>query len=343
MKGIKYTAREKRKALQMWIEDKQPTLKVIHKFKCTVQTLYRWKRLYDGTLESLENKSSRPKTPHPNSHTEKEIKQMKLLIKRNPGIGYLELYGEMCRKFAYSRHFMSMYRFIAKNKIKPTKIYDKYVPQEYQTPDMLGVKMQMDVKYVPTKCIVGENIKMEKFYQYTIIDEATRERFIHPYREHSGYSTVDFVKRAIAYFGYIPKTIQTDNGTEFTNPKGAKESKKKHTLDKLLDELGIEHKLIRPYTPRHNGKVERSHRNDQERFYNTLSFLSFSELKDKMQEYLERSNNIPSTALKSLDGKKFVMSPREKRKELIQSLIDMQKNNCEIDTIPRFIKLKSVV
>lgn len=91
-------------------------------------------------------------------------------------------------------------------------------------------------------------------------------------------------------------------------------------------EMWVEDKQpIRPYTPRHNGKVERSHRNDQERFYNTLSFSSFSELKDKMQEYLERSNNIPSTALKSLDGKKFVMSPREKRKELMQSLIDMQK------------------
>lgn len=50
-----------------------------------------------------------------------------------------------------------------------------------------------------------------------MIDEASREHFIFPYKEQSGFSTVDFVKRAITYFGYIPKMIQTDNGAEFTN------------------------------------------------------------------------------------------------------------------------------
>lgn len=53
----------------------------------------------------------------------------------------------------------------------------------------------------------------EKFYQYTIIDEASRERFIYPYKEQSSYSTVDCVKHAIVYFGYKPITIQTDNGS----------------------------------------------------------------------------------------------------------------------------------
>ena len=74
------------------------------------------------------------------------------------------------------------------------------------------MKWQMDVKYVPAACYSGKD--GEKFYQYTMIDEASRERFIHPYREQSGYSSVDFAKRAIAYFGYAPETIQTDNGSE---------------------------------------------------------------------------------------------------------------------------------
>ena len=49
-----------------------------------------------------------------------------------------------------------------------------------------------------------------------VIDEASRERFIYAYNEHSSYSTIDFTERAIIYFGYAPKTIQTDNGSEFT-------------------------------------------------------------------------------------------------------------------------------
>ena len=75
----------------------------------------------------------------------------------------------------------------------------------------------MDVKYVPSACYVGQ--MPDKFYQYTVIDEASRERFIYPYKEQSSYSTIDFVKRAIAFFGYKPETIQTDNGSEFTYSK----------------------------------------------------------------------------------------------------------------------------
>ncbi len=101
---------------------------------------------------------------------------------------------------------------------------------------MFGVKMQMDVKFVPRECNKGETAD-EWLYQYTMIDEATRERFLYPYKEHSGYSTVDFIKRAIVYFGYLPQTIQTDNGTEFTNPRGTGEGKV-HIVDKLLNKLG---------------------------------------------------------------------------------------------------------
>lgn len=37
------------------------------------------------------------------------------------------------------------------------------------------------------------------------------------YRGQSGYSTTDFVQREIAFFGYKPKVIQTDNGSVFSN------------------------------------------------------------------------------------------------------------------------------
>lgn len=146
----------------------------------------------------------------------------------------------------------------------------------------------------------------DKFYQYTIIDEASRERFIYPYREQSSYSTIDFVKRAIAYFGYLPEVIQTDNGFEFTY---SKEYKRKHPFDIFCDKVGINHKLIRPRTPWHNGKVERSHRNDQERFYNFLSFYSFNDLKEQMYRYMRRSNQIPMAVLGWI-------SPVERRSQL---------------------------
>ena len=73
---------------------------------------------------------------------------------------------------------------------------------------------------------------------------------------------MDFVKRCIRYYVYKTEEIQTDNGVEFTFNRS--DVKREHPMDTLLNELGIKHYKIRPRTPEHNGKVERSHRNDNE-------------------------------------------------------------------------------
>ena len=149
--------------------------------------------------------------------------------------------------------------------------YKKKHNKKYDTPKNIGEKGQMDVKYVPDKCKSPKIAGYRRFYQYTYIDETTRERFLYWYEEHTPMNTVDFVLRVIKYFGYKPNIIQTDNGMEFCF---FRDVKRIHPLDKLCNELNIEHKRIKPRTPSHNGKVERSHRNDQERFYNYLKFYS---------------------------------------------------------------------
>ena len=84
MQGVRVTAYAKRKALKMWRDEKVPAQKVCSKFKVNLQTLYRWLSRYDGTLESLENRSSRPLTPHPNAHTEQETQEIITLFKKKP-------------------------------------------------------------------------------------------------------------------------------------------------------------------------------------------------------------------------------------------------------------------
>ena len=267
----------------------------------------RWNKAYDGTKESLIPKSHRPHTPHPNAHTEQEIKWITDYHRRNPNISLGELYGKLREDKAYSRHPGSLYRVCVRlgfrKKAESTKEKSKH-NKPYNTPTMIGIKWQMDVKFVPRVCYVGKD--GEKFYQYTIIEEASRKRFIYAYKENSSYSTVDFVKRAIMFFGYAPKTIQTDNGAEFTH---FTKTKRIHLFDAFCTHYKIEHKLIRPRTPWHNGKVERSHRNDQERFYNYLHFYSFADLQEQMKRYLRRANNIPMAVL----GWK---SPNQKQTEL---------------------------
>ena len=279
---------------------------VCRRYHISKASLMRWNKLFDGTRDSLKDKSHRPITPHPNAHTELELKWINDLHRRNPHISICEMYGKLRSQKGYSRHPGSLYRIyrMLGFSAKAPSTKKKRPPQKYDTPKSLVIKWQMDVKYVPRACYVGE--VPEKFYQYTMIDEASRERFIYPYLEQSSYSTIDFVKRAIVYFGYQPVTIQTDNGTEFTY---GKEYNRTHPFDIFCNEVGIDHKLIRPRTPWHNGKVERSHRNDQERFYNFLSFYSFKDLKEQMYRYMRRSNNIPMAVL-------GWVSPLERRAQL---------------------------
>lgn len=278
---------------------------VCRRYHISKASLMRWNKKFDGTKESLYDRSHRPHTPHPNAHTGREIKWIIDLHRRNPHITCFEMYGKLKKK-GYTRHPLSLYRvFVKLGFIEKTVSTKKpYKPKPYDTPTKLGIKWQMDVKFVPTSCYVGGI--PQKFYQYTIIDEASRERFIYPYMEQSSYSTIDFLKRAIKYFGYKPQILQTDNGTEFTY---IKKTKRIHLLDKLCALLNIKHTTIRPRTPRHNGKVERSHRSDQERFYNYLKFYSYLDLLKQMKAYLIRSNNISMSVLNW-------MTPIEKRKSL---------------------------
>lgn len=266
---------------------------VCRRYKISKRSLMRWNKKFDGTKESLIDKSHRPLSPHPNAHTEQELKWIENYLRRNPHISMCELYGKLRVEKGYSRNASSLFRVLRKMGIYVNKEKkERYTPKKYDTPSNIGIKWQMDVKYVPKYCYSGND--GQKFYQYTIIDEASRERFIYPYQEQSSYSTTDFVKRAIVYFGYQPKIIQTDNGQEFTYTM---KTDRTHPLDTLLNQLNITHQLIRPRTPRHNGKVERSHRNDQNRFYNFLSFYSYDDLKKQTKSYLKRSNNIPMQVL----------------------------------------------
>lgn len=280
---------------------------VCRRYHISKASLMRWNKVYDGTKESLAPKSHRPHSPHPNAHTEEELTWIRNLHRRNPDISVSELYGKLRQQKAYSRHPGSLYRVFVRlgyrKKVESTKKKSKHTGH-YDTPKDIGIKWQMDVKYVPSVCYAGTD--GEKFYQYTMIDEASRERFIFAYKEQSSYSTIDFVKRAILYFGYAPEMIQTDNGGEFTH---SAKTKRVHPFDLMCMQLNIKHKTIRPRTPWHNGKVERSHRNDQERFYNHLKFYSLEDLQLQMKRYLRRSNRIPMSVL-------GWRSPIEKRQEL---------------------------
>lgn len=93
----------------------------------------------------------------------------------------------------------------------------------------------------------------------------------------------------------------------------------KRLYDGTLDSLAPKFSRKNIHHPDKGGKVERSHRNDNERFYRYLRYYSFDDLQKQMSAYLTRSNNIPTCVLRSSEDNRRWLSPNEKEKELLKS------------------------
>ena len=287
--------------------EKYGVARASRKYNKGASYIYFWKARYDGSIESLACRSRRPHS-HPNQHTEAELKLIRDMRRRNPKLGIVELCSRL-RKRGYSRCIESLWRVLRREglaaKEKPRK---KYTPKPYEQMQYPGQRVQIDVKVVPRSCIADPELKL---YQYTAIDEYSRYRILGAYPEQSTYSSAHFLRHVVEAFrrkGVTVECVQTDNGFEFTN----RFSNSKRDIPTLFEstaaELGIRHKLIRPYTPRHNGKVERSHREDQKRFYATHRFWSLADFGGQLAAHQSRSNSRPMRPLDWFSPRDFLAS-----------------------------------
>ena len=292
--------------------EKHGVTKAARKYKTNRQYIYRWKNRYDGTWDSLRDRSRRPHH-HPDQHTDQELKLIRDMRRRNPHAGLVVFWVKL-RQRGYSRSITGLWRVLKRLQCLPVKPANpKYTPKPYEQMTHPGQRVQIDVKHVPAACIVGD-AEGEKFYQYTAIDEFSRFRYVEAFREISTYSSMVFLEHMLKAFPFPVECVQTDNGFEFTKRFGSSKSDKDLTLfEKKLAELGIEHKKIRPFTPRHNGKVERSHRKDNEYFYATHRFYSFEDFSKQLKIHNKKYNNFPMRPL----GWK---SPRETLKSFLHSV-----------------------
>jgi transposase InsO family protein len=259
------------------------------KYKTNRQYIYRWKRRYDGSIESLRDRSRRPHH-HPNQHTPAEIKLISDMRRRNPDAGLVVFWVKLMRR-GYSRSIPGLYRFLRKRGIMAVHPPNpKYIPKPYEQMTYPGQRIQVDVKFVPSACLKNSAVIGKQFFQYTAIDEYSRWRFVEAFEEHNTYSSARFLEHLVKAFPVPIECVQTDNGTEFTN-RFTSHRDRPTLFQARLAQHGITHKLIRPYTPRHNGKVERSHRKDNERFYATHLFYSFGDFAKQLQVYNRRDYN----------------------------------------------------
>jgi len=259
------------------------------------RTLERWVSAYrqDGDA-GLKPKSTRPKS-HPKEtsiRTKEHIielrKKTKLCAKK---LNYklakegIRISDRAIGKFIKAEGLERKYR-VRKTKYKYIKL-----------PLLPGELVEIDIKYVPSK------IKGKRYYQYTAIDCASRWRYLEIYDCDGNSETLMFANRVLEIAPFRIRAIKTDNGTCFTNRYvGYKKSidpanPKLHELDLFCQKHNIIHYLIDPGKPAQNGKVERSHRTDQEMFYDRREFKTVLGLRRAIRIWNINYNNLEHCSL----------------------------------------------
>lgn len=258
-------------------------------YRVTRKTVWKWRKRWDGTPASLEEDSRRPKRS-PRTQEPWEIKLVRRMRKKY-GQDLLLGYQKACQ-CGYKRSY-GCFKRTAVRELPPKKKAGKRQNQPYQRAEYPGQKVQIDVKYVPSWCVADGN----KYYQYTAKDECTRWTYREMYAEHSTDSSKQFLISLVLHAPFVIREIQTDNGTEFTKRLIANDPNDKTSFERELERLGIIHHLIRPATPRHNGKVERQHRIDEMRFYRHMRMYSLEDGRRQLARYQRASNDNIMTCL----------------------------------------------
>ena len=280
---------------------------VARKYKISRMSVYRWVKRYDGRVESLREGSHRPQS-HPNQHRKEEYELIRRVHSHNKGLGLVCLHLVLEQKHGYGRSVSGLYRAMKRLGMgRKRQRKRRHVPQLYETPNSAGERVQVDVKYVPWECHVEG---LEQLYQFTAVDECTRLRYRWITNEKSSCNAAKFLMMMQNYYPFEIRCVQTDNGTEFTN---ALLSDNPSVFERYCKKARIQHKRIRVATPRHNGKVERVHRIDQERFYDSRVFYSVEDANEQLRRYHYKDNRFPLIVL----GKK---SPLEYYKELARNV-----------------------
>lgn len=268
------------------------------------RSLERWVSAYRKSGEQgLEPISTEPKTQP--QETPIWIKERIISIRKDTKKCALKIHWQL-HKEGININERTIGKILKKEnlvrKYRVKKVKYKYIRAQRKP----GELVEIDVKYVPGK-VAGR-----RYFQYTAIDTASRWRHLAIYDEQTTHHSVLFLKEVISLFPHKVSSVKTDNGSIFTNyylgtnKRSDVTIKTLHALDQFCIQNNIIHYLIDPGKPAQNGTVERSHREDQEKFYNHNKFKSINDLQKKLKEWNIYYNNLEHCGLEGKTPNEFL-------------------------------------
>lgn len=277
------------------VKKEVPLVEVAKVFPYGKRTLERWVAAYtQGGKASLEPTSTRPKTSP--RETPIWLKEKVLALRKEQRVCALKLHWKLEKQGVHINErtigkILKAEGLVRKYHAKKTKY--KYLKAVLKP----GELVEIDVKYVPGR-VAGK-----RYYQYTAIDVSSRWRHLAIYDEQTNNHSIRFLGEVLTLFPYPIAAIKTDNGSIFTNyylgtnKRSDMTVKTLHALDQFCARHNIIHYLIDPGKPAQNGTVERSHRSDQESFYDRNIFSSFKDLQKKMRKWNLQYNDLEHCGL----------------------------------------------
>jgi len=148
--------------------------------------------------------------------------------------------------------------------------------------------LQMDIKYVPYL------VEGSQCYQFSAIDHHSSWRLIRTYKSRTLLEVLSFLDELERHCPFPIVQIQTDNATEFTDKFSSQRGLRPtefHLFDEWCKKRNIEHKLIPVGEKEINGKVENSHKWDDQEFYSQKEFNSLDHLQLETTDYNKRWNS----------------------------------------------------
>jgi transposase InsO family protein len=268
------------------------------------RSLERWVAAYKvGGEAALEPKSTEPKTQP--KETSIRVKERVIEIRKKTKKCALKIHWQL-QKEGIEIDERTVGKILKKEglvrKYRTRKITYKYIRAQRQPGELL----EIDVKYVPGK-IAGR-----RYFQYTAIDTASRWRHLAIYDEQTTDHSIRFLMEVMERFQYRIRAIKTDNGSIFTNyyvgtnKRSDMTVKTLHALDVFCQQNNIIHYLIDPGKPQQQGTVERSHRSDQESFYDKNKFKNICHLQKKLKQWNTYYNNLEHCGLGGRSPNEFL-------------------------------------
>ena len=213
-------------------------------FDVSRQSASKWISKYRfGGMAELTPKKSGPKSGSTWNRTETDTEEKVIeLAREHPFKGPLSLSQELSEE-GIVLHQTTVYRILKRRQVRYCRDY-KHAKRKRKSYclDIPGREIQLDCSFpfgYKKKAVISD-----------AIDDCSRFVFGKVLRDHTAQSTIVFLQEVIHRSTFPIRAIRTDQGREFLN-KDVKE---------FLEKNNIEHRINPPYTPQHNGKIERFHK-----------------------------------------------------------------------------------